>query len=126
MNGKQARRKRHALPVIHPPGPWADLVEAACDHDRAYFERHPDRKVYVRKRMPGEFGPAEGEAEIQAATHVEVTRNQGFRTRRPVQCVSGHDYPMGKIPFEHFEALMHYAAGKGMVWRPVADDEVDD
>src|SRR5260370_24658267 len=126
MNGKQARRKRHALPVIHPPGPWAENVEEASEHGRAYFERHPDRQVYVRKRMPGEWGPFEEDDRVKGTTHVEVTWHPGFRTRQPLYYLSRHDYPSGTIPFEHFEAVMHAAAARDMQWRPVPDDEVDD
>ena len=70
MNGKRARQvrryraRRRERVVIHQPGPWAEAVDKASARDRAYFRARPDRTYYVRQRLPGEWGPGEGDKDV--------------------------------------------------------------
>jgi hypothetical protein len=60
-------------------------VERASELDRAFFEEHPDDDVYYRDRVPGEWGPYEGEI---ASSYTKVTQvSPGARLREPVEIV---------------------------------------
>jgi len=47
-------------------GSWVEFAGAgpdrAAESDRAWFERHPNASVLVRRRIPREFGEFEAEA----------------------------------------------------------------
>lgn len=116
MNGRRAKERRRV----------SAKVEAASARDRSYFLAHPGIDRYVRKRMPGEFGPRESDPDFKTATHVEVEQLiPGLRTRMPIQFVDRHAYPSGRIPFEHFEAIVDQYVSNGGQWRFIEDDELD-
>jgi len=126
MNGKKARQNRRNHTTFHGDGASAE-VAAASDRDRAYFAAHPDQDVYVRRRMPGEYGPRDHAPEVQRATHTRVRQvARGIRLRRPTVIMRADDYPTGHIPSEHIEAFVeHY----GPVVRSVfvfTGDQLDD
>jgi hypothetical protein len=104
-----------------------DARETASDRDRAYFATHPGVTVYVRRRLPGEFGLAEMRHPHPDLTHVEVEQvAPGFRLRRAIRLLDRHSYPTGEIPWEHAEAVIDAAVAHGGTWRLIADDELDE
>jgi hypothetical protein len=120
-------RSKGPRPILSLPGFWADQVEAASERDRAYFEQHPGCEMYVRCRLPGEFGPYEGTPMVERATHVEVVQIEpGVRQRSPVALLRGCDYPSGRIPFEHVEALAEVVGGDLRSLRVYENDEIED
>jgi len=39
------------------PQPYRDIINSICDHDRIYFEQHPEKSSYTRAAITGEFYP---------------------------------------------------------------------
>ena len=52
----------------------AEAFERVLDHDRAYFERNPESKKYVRLPLPGEFDAfPEALEQVKEGYRVRVT-----------------------------------------------------
>lgn len=104
-----------------------NAIEQAMERDRTYFDAHPSRPRYVRRRIPGEFGPREGMSAVQQATHVLVTQLQpGIRSRQPILVIRRSDYPTGRVPLEHIEAAAKWVGTSDEGIFPFFDDEFDD
>ena len=124
MSSRQEKRRRRAALVIHAPGDWVEQVECASLRDRAYFELHPEKSFYVRRRIRGEFGPREAWAEREGFRYVYVRQLwPGARVREPMHLVRPSDYPAGKVPFEHVEAMWEHCKGELFT---VKDGDIDD
>ncbi len=110
-----------------PVGASSPAFEQASARDRAYFEVHPGTRVYVRRRILGEFPqyPLADDLRKDAYTEVEQV-SPGMRVRRPIRMMRSRDYPTGKIPVEHLEAIIENAEKHGYWWRRIPNAEVDD
>lgn len=88
--GKKSREKRERRqPVVHPPSRFAEIIDAASERDREFFENHPGQEYCLRPYVPGEFwiGPALDSGEPPLAQDSWVLVRQvapGIRMRRPV------------------------------------------
>jgi hypothetical protein len=70
--------------ISNQPGqPIIEEMRAAIEGDRAWFARHPDRDVRIRRRIAGEFYPFDDlYKDVEFAI---ITRQpDGSRWRRPL------------------------------------------
>jgi hypothetical protein len=110
-----------------PVGASSPAFERASARDRTYFEAHPSARVYVRKRILGEFPQYPLADDLRTDAYTEVEQISGVaRMRRPIRMMRSRDYPGGKIPLEHLEAIIENAEKNGDMWRPIPNSEVDD
>ena len=59
-------------------------VDRASECDRLWFEKHPGVECHVRRRYPGELGPAEDDYPAHEYPWVEVVQiRPGLRLREP-------------------------------------------
>ena len=81
-------------------GTTFEHVEFASEHDRMFFEQHPDKNEYTRQPIPGE-SPG---ADLTNMIIVVTQHKPGIRNRQPVEIYNKQTGEILQIPKQEYNA----------------------